>query len=301
MLKDNAPAKLNLSLRVLGRRPDGYHELQSLVSFAEVSDTVSLHPQVETGVAVDGPFADAIQGDNLLSRVIAEVLAMAPGLQVGHVRLDKHLPVAAGLGGGSADAAALLRLLRRQVDGTAAAARIDWFGIAARLGADVPVCLPSRPALMWGIGERIVELLPVDPPPQPLPAVLVNPGVPLATRDVFRALAAPDLDGPPQPPSVPRLVTIADVVAHMQSTGNDLERPALQLLPMIGEVKRVLSRQPGCLHVSLSGSGPTCLALFATAEAARAAHAAIRDAHANWWVVATRIAFPCGPALSSRG
>lgn len=302
MLTENARAKINLTLRVLGRREDGYHVLESLVSFADVADEVSLRVGVPAAVTADGDFASAIDGENLLARTLAELRGEAARLALGAVHLTKRLPVAAGLGGGSADAAALLRLVQRANLDTADAAAIDWRTIAARLGADVPVCLANAPALMWGIGERLLPLPPAPGAPPALPAVLVNPGMPLATRDVFRALAASKLDLPAATPSAPMLATAADLVAYMRATGNDLQGPALRLLPRIGEIQAALRAQAGCLHAALSGSGPTCYALFATAGDAEAARAAIARARPGWWVVATRIDFPAGgDGVSSPG
>ncbi len=175
---EQARAKVNLTLRVRGRRADGYHELDSLVAFADVGDTVSLTLGPERVVTVTGPFAAGIAGPNLLDRCLAFAgMATAP-LQLGAVRLEKQLPVAAGLGGGSADTAALLRAIRRANDRPDAAAVDDWLRLAAQLGADVPVCLENRASFISGIGETVV---PIANLPK-LPAVLVNPCVPVPSR-----------------------------------------------------------------------------------------------------------------------
>ena len=181
-VRELAPAKINLTLSVLGRRADGYHELESLVTFADVHDVVTLEPGAANSVVVAGPFAGYIGGENLLVRALTLLQDADPALRLGSVRLDKHLPVAAGIGGGSADAAALLRAIKHA--DPERAANVAWLDIAARLGADVPVCLGARPALMWGIGEKTEPL-------RRLPqahAVLVNPGLPLSTADVFKAI-----------------------------------------------------------------------------------------------------------------
>jgi len=183
-VRELAPAKINLTLSVLGRRADGYHELESLVTFADVHDIVTLEPGTGSGVMVAGPFAGYIGGENLLIRALTLLADADPALRLGSVRLDKHLPVAAGIGGGSADAAALLRAVKRA--NPERAASVAWLDIAARLGADVPVCLDAGPALMWGIGEKIAAVARL---PQ-AHAVLVNPGLPLSTTDVFSALDA---------------------------------------------------------------------------------------------------------------
>ncbi|MBX9589045.1 MAG: 4-(cytidine 5'-diphospho)-2-C-methyl-D-erythritol kinase, partial [Hyphomonadaceae bacterium] len=183
-VRELAPAKINLTLAVRGRRADGYHELESLVTFADIHDAVVLEPGAEGSVTVAGAFAQYIGGENLLIRALALLREAEPGLRLGSVRLEKNLPVAAGLGGGSADAAALLRAVRRA--NPKHAGGVPWLEIAARLGADVPVCLGARPALMWGIGEKIAPV----PRLPPLHAVIVNPRLPLPTADVFAALAA---------------------------------------------------------------------------------------------------------------
>ena len=185
-----ARAKVNLTLRVHGRRADGFHELDSVVAFADIGDAVTLVAGAPIGVAMRGPFASAIGGENLAQRALSLAAAAAPELQLGHVTIDKQIPVAAGLGGGSADAAAVLRLIQRA--NPAHAARHDWLALAAGLGSDVPVCFADRACRMSGRGE-IVEPIGVLPP---LPAVLINPQVPVPpnkTRAVFTQLAAPPL------------------------------------------------------------------------------------------------------------
>jgi 4-diphosphocytidyl-2-C-methyl-D-erythritol kinase len=287
-----ARAKVNLSLRVLGRRADGYHALESLVTFADVGDVVRLDPGGPTGqLSTSGLFATAIDGENLLSRVVASVAALAPALKLGSVHLEKNLPVAAGLGGGSADAAALMRLIRNLNRGHPDLAAIDWMALAAKLGADVPVCLAQAPTLMWGVGERLLPL-PLSPAMQAMPAVLVNPRQPLATRDVFQALAASPLADEPASPLTPRLATLDDVAAFMRTFGNDLERPAQAVLPVITDMKAALAAQSGCLHAALSGSGPTCFALYRSAGEAQAAGSALARAKPGWWIAPTTLAFP---------
>jgi 4-diphosphocytidyl-2-C-methyl-D-erythritol kinase len=277
-VRELAHAKINLTLSVLGRQPDGYHALESLVTFADIHDVVLLDPGANEAVTVTGPFAHAISGENLLTRALALLRQARATLRLGSVRLEKNLPVAAGLGGGSADAAALLRAVR-QADGKRTAG-IAWDDIAARLGADVPVCLAARPALMWGIGEHM----------QPVPrlpaasAVLVNPRLSLATADVFAALGA----GPVQPAQVgaaaPDLHTLSDLVGYMRARGNDLEPPAMQLLPAVRDIKAALAAQPGCRLAAMSGSGPTCFGIFADPGEAQRAAARIGSAHTGWWV-----------------
>jgi 4-diphosphocytidyl-2-C-methyl-D-erythritol kinase len=277
-VREPARAKVNLTLTVAGRRPDGYHELESLVTFADVGDVVTLEPGAAGGVAVAGPFAGYIGGENLLIRALALLRQTDPGLVLGSVRLDKNLPVAAGLGGGSADAAALLRGVRQLNPDRSSA--IAWTDIAARLGADVPVCLGDRPALMWGIGEKML-------PAACLPAasaVLVNPGVPLATAAVFAGLGAAPAGASQRKPAAPDLRGLAALVDFMREHGNDLERPATSLLPVIHDVKAALEAEPECRLAALSGSGPTCFGIFADPQQARRAAARIGSLHAGWWV-----------------
>src|SRR6185295_156455 len=169
-IRELARAKINLTLTVRGRRPDGYHELQSLVTFAEVADEIEFHPGPDLGITCRGPFAPEIVGTNLVEATLRRLQDLGQGLRLGAVTLTKNLPVAAGLGGGSADAAAVLRAVRSANPDPAD--RVAWRDIAARLGADVPVCLVGQPTLMWGIGDRL-EPLAQDLPE--LPAVLVNP------------------------------------------------------------------------------------------------------------------------------
>jgi 4-diphosphocytidyl-2-C-methyl-D-erythritol kinase len=290
LLVEPARAKINLTLKVLGRRADGYHALESVVSFASVGDTVSLEAGTETGVVTGGAFAKAIDGPNLLERALTLSHEAQPRLVLGQARLTKSLPVAAGLGGGSADAAALLRLIARA--NPELAAHVDWMALAARLGADVPVCLRNAPALMWGIGERLAALPAVAKRPPVIPAVLVNPRLPLSTAAVFRSLAASPAPDPLPPPRIPQLRSVQDVADLMRADGNDLEPVAERLLPAITNIKRALSARPGCLAVALSGSGPTCFALFAHTVAAEQAATHIAKSEPGWWVVGTEIEFP---------
>ncbi|UEM04600.1 4-(cytidine 5'-diphospho)-2-C-methyl-D-erythritol kinase [Skermanella rosea] len=278
---EHAPAKLNLYLHVLGRRPDGYHELDSLVAFADIRDTVTIRPADRLTLEIDGPFAPALAGeaagDNLVTRA-AVLLARALGRDEpgAAITLTKRLPVASGIGGGSADAAACLRALARLWAIGADDARLA--PIAARLGADVPVCLSGRPAYFGGIGDI------VDPAP-PLPScavVLVNPGTPLATPAVFKARSGPfslpaRFEG--EPPA-----DAAALVALLAARGNDLTAPARTLVPAIAEVLEALDRTPGCLLARLSGSGATCFALYADRDEAAAAAAGLESDHPGWWV-----------------
>ncbi len=199
--------------------------------------------------------------------------------------LTKNLPVAAGLGGGSADAAAVLRAVRAANPG--AADRIAWHDIAVRLGADVPVCLAGKPACMWGIGDKI-EPITVGLPS--LAAVLVNPRVPLSTAHVFAALNAAPAPPARRPELGGDIHTLDGLLGLMRRVGNDLEKPAIALLPVIADIKAALIAQPGCRLAALSGSGPTCFGIFSDDAAASHAAAALTAAHPQWWIVATRLA-----------
>lgn len=269
-LAEPAPAKVNLYLHVIGRRPDGYHELDSLAVFASAGDTLRAEPAAALTLDIEGPFAAALtaEPDNLVLRAARALAAAAHVPARARLVLSKALPVASGIGGGSADAAAALRVLGR-LWGVAANP-----ALAARLGADVPVCLVSRPARMGGIGDV------VTPAPR-LPEcgiALLNPGVAVATADVFRARG-----GPCSPPAeLPAAWADAQALAaDLARWRNDLEAPAIALCPPIGEALARLRAQPGCLLARMSGSGATCYALFATP--ALAAEAARQLESPGWW------------------
>ncbi len=282
-----APAKLNLYLRVVGRRADGFHELDSIVAFAAFGDVVTAMPAPDGALtlALDGPFADALAragpaDDNLVLRA-ARALARLTGTRRGaRLTLTKNLPVASGIGGGSADAAATVQGLGALWRVAPEPAAIDALALA--LGADVPVCLDGRPCRVRGIGERITPLAAL--PDAPL--VLVNPGVPLATRAVFAARTggfSAALDG------LPALADV-DVIAELvRAGGNDLTAPARRLLPAVGDVLSALAARPGCTAAAMSGSGATCFGLFTSAETAALAEGYLRAAQPGWWVAATRL------------
>ena len=290
-----APPKVNLTLTVLGRRPsDGYHELDSIVAFAhDIADTVTLTPRMPPVVTSSGPFAPSIAGENLLDVALRAVAAAAPSLALGAVHLNKQLPIAAGIGGGSADAAALLRAIRRANPGAAAA--VDWHGLAARLGADVPVCLAAQAQRMTGVGERLTALprLPV------LAVVLVNPLAPVPadkTARVFRTLAAPPVvESDPIPGrACPTLATRSDLtqtdlIAHMRATGNDLTAAATAVVPEVADVLAALRATADCELAQLSGGGPTCFGVYPNMVIAAAAAASLRRSHSRWWVAASRL------------
>ena len=271
-----APAKLNLCLHVTGRRPDGYHLLDSLVAFASVGDRVSADIGPELALRITGPeAADLAAGpDNLVLRA-----ARAMGVDATLV-LEKVLPLASGIGGGSADAAAALRALA-DLTGRPLPPIED----VLRLGADVPVCLAGRPARMSGIGEVLHPL----PPLPPMACVLVNPRLPIPTPPVFAALTR--RDNPPLPDLPSSALASAPALAAWLATRtrNDLAAPARQVAPILVEVQAALEATPACLLARMSGSGGTHFGLFATPAAAAAAAEALATTHPAWWVTAGRI------------
>jgi 4-diphosphocytidyl-2-C-methyl-D-erythritol kinase len=283
-LIEEAPAKVNLTLAIRGRRPDGYHELESLVAFAHCGDRLSLLPGDPLGVHVSGPFAPALgaTSDNLVLTGARALAHRVPALELGSFVLVKHLPVAAGIGGGSADAAAALRLLARANALDLADLRLA--DAAQATGADVPICLDPRPRIMRGIGERLSAPLPLPR----LAAVLVNPGVPVATRQVFAALAAPclsTLNGAVGECAIPS--GREELLAFLRAQGNDLEGPAIGIAPVIAQVLASLRGAPGCELARMSGSGGTCFGVFANEVVAMAAARAITKSAPSWWVCAT--------------
>jgi 4-diphosphocytidyl-2-C-methyl-D-erythritol kinase len=276
-----APAKVNLTLRVLGRRADGYHELESLVVFAAIGDALTFKPGRELALVVRGPTAAASGdvGDNLVLKAGRALASGSASLRLGRFMLAKRLPVAAGLGGGSADAAAALRLLARANRIALDDPRL--MAAARATGADVPVCIDPRPRMMSGIGEILSRPLRIAR----LPAVLVNPRVSVPTREVFAVLAAPPLAEKPRLPAVDAVEeSRAGLIAFVTRSGNDLEAPALKLHPAIGETLASLHALDGCRLARMSGSGATCFALFDSGRAAAAAARVLRARHPHWWI-----------------
>jgi len=282
-LVDNAPAKVNLTLRVLGRRPDGYHDLESLVVFADFGDRLSFVGGGELSLTMRGPnAAQAGEGaDNLVLKAAKALAAREPSVGLGAFHLDKTLPVAAGIGGGSADAAAALRLLAK-ANGLPAD-HPALFSAARATGADVPVCLDPRPRIMRGIGEVLSEPLSLPA----LPAVLVNPGVALTTKAVFARWTAPA--SPPAALDAEAIVQLKDCDALLRllaTQANDLEAPAITLAPVIADVLAALRALPGCSLARMSGSGATCFALFASAAGTQDAAKVLHAKYPQWWVQA---------------
>lgn len=279
---EQARAKINLTLQVTGRRPDGYHELSSLVVFAGVGDVLRVAPAEDFSLSVEGPFAAGLagEGDNLVLRAARCLADRAGGRQGAAMTLVKNLPVASGIGGGSADAAAALRGLSR-LWGLDLPPR-DLEALALTLGADVPVCLQGATVVMSGIGE-LLEPVPALPP---LWLLLVNPGVAVATAGVFAAL-----DGGFSQTAEPRLPPgdLPGLIQWLAARPNDLEGPARRLAPAVDDALAALDALSDCLLARMSGSGATCFGLFESEAAARAGAAEIEKRYGEWWVAPAKL------------
>jgi 4-diphosphocytidyl-2-C-methyl-D-erythritol kinase len=282
---ERAPAKVNLTLHVVRRRLDGFHDLESLVAFTGAGDTVTLSAASDTSLTVEGPTAAAAgaTADNLVLKAVEALAARVPGLRSGAFHLIKRLPAAAGIGGGSSDAAAALRLLASANELSVSDPRL--LEAAAAIGSDVPVCLNPRARMMSGRGDLLAGPLAMPA----LFAVLVNPGVPLETREVFAriGLGLGDELGYGAHPAVPQALSSDALFALLKRGRNDMEDAASVLAPVIGHVIAVLSAARGCKLARMSGSGATCFALFETCRAAARAASVVRRDHPEWWVKAT--------------
>lgn len=284
-----ACAKINLALHVTGRRADGYHSLESLVVFADFADVVTAAPADDgrMRLMMKGPFAEklaeststdanlVIKAANALMKVAGKKTPPATRLT-----LTKKLPMGAGLGGGSADAAATLRLLNRTWNLRLSDERLAEIGL--KLGADVPMCLVSKPLIAGGIGENIA-LVPGMPS---LAVVLAKPKTSVKTEEVFAKVTMPN--GAPLPAPPPRFRTLLDVVFWLRQTRNDLAAPALAITKFAGSAAKALMRDPECLLARMSGSGSAAYGIFGTMDAAERAAARLRDDKPAWWVVAAR-------------
>ncbi len=273
-----AKAKVNLSLNILGKRDDSYHELESLVVFADFGDDLTLDCSRPPGLSVEGEFAQKITDteNNLIIRVAKSFQNHYPESKTGHFHLNKNIPVAAGLGGGSSDAAAALRLLAKTNGMTLDQPALQ--DMAKNTGADVPVCLSGKARFMTGIGEKLGAEL--DLPE--LHAVLVNPGCPIATADIFNTLAAPAYAANCQPAQ--RFNTKADFINWLKIQKNDLEQPALFLKPEIAHVLSALRTDGNPLFARMSGSGATCFAVYENKQASFNAGQSLKKHHPEWWV-----------------
>lgn len=269
-----APAKINLTLHVTGRRDDGYHTLDSLVMFADIGDRVTVCRADNSALEMTGPMAENTPtgDDNLVLRAARMIGVDA------HITLEKTLPVAAGIGGGSSDAAATLRALS-ELSGKPIPGNI------LPLGADAPVCCvaPSGAARMQGAGEKVT---PVSGLPE-LHAVLVNPNIPVMTTEVFERLTK--RDNAPMPDTIPTGTDAATFIEWLKDQRNDLQDPAIACEPVIEQVFSTLEVTPGCMLTRMSGSGGTCFGLYADAETAASAAGRLQESHPGWWVAATRL------------
>lgn len=292
MIEVVAPAKINLFLHVGPRRADGLHDLQSLFVFADDGDRIRVAPAGELSLTIEGPFArDLAQGPasgNLVWRAAA-ALKGAAGVKAGAaITLEKRLPIASGMGGGSADAAATLRALgalwRIRMEGSALKA------LAFRLGADVPACLAGAPAFVGGAGEKISR----GPALPPLWVALVNPRAPMPTGPVFRAFdRANPRPGPPVPARRFALADYHSLSAYLSQTRNDLEPIVIASAGSVARARDFLAGEPGCVFSRMSGSGATVFGLFSSPGAARGA--ALRASGLGWWSMAARISRSAGP------
>jgi 4-diphosphocytidyl-2-C-methyl-D-erythritol kinase len=291
-----APAKVNLLLHVGPLGADGYHPISSLATFADIGDVIRFRLAPQMDFAIEGPFAEGLTADgaNLVTRARDLVLAQLPDEpKPFRLTLEKQLPIASGLGGGSSDAAATLMLLGEaygwawlaQDDGEA-----ELANMAARLGADTPMCLKARPVIAEGRGEALTP-----PPPFPdLDVVLVNPLRPSPTGAVYRAYDDADAPKSADPPEWPEVLEgVADVVAFLSGCRNDLEAPAISLQPAIAEVLGALRQRPETLFARMSGSGATCFAICADDREARDLAFSLSSFHPNWWVRAGRLTGYC--------
>jgi len=284
--REAAPAKINLFLHIVGRRPDGLHSIDSLVVFAELGDVVTVSPGDGLSLTRSGPMAGDLPpvADDLVFRA-ATLLAEAAGVAAGAViDVQKNLPVASGIGGGSADAAAAIRALTRLWRIDLAPGRLS--SLAQKLGADVAVCLASQPSRVGGAGE----LLSPPGPLAPLHAVLVNPRLAVSTAEVFEVfVAAPQTSDSGSGPIPTWSSEPGEFAQQLADCRNDLTGAALSLCPAIGDVLAQLGAQPECLLARLCGSGATCFGLFDTPSAAHAAAEALKRDNPDWWVAATAL------------
>ena len=286
MIRVAAPAKINLFLHIGERRPDGFHDLQSLIGFTEAGDQLDISPSAELSLAVVGPFARALPAsdDNLVLKAARALRQKSRRTGGAAMVLTKNLPVASGIGGGSADAAAALRGLDMLWGLNSPHEQL--LKLAAELGSDVPVCLLSKTCWVEGRGEILSQLRPLPR----MPAVLVNPGVAVSTPAVFGQLNVRSGTGRSRPAKA--LESLWDVISYLGDAENDLEAPACELAPVIQEVLNAFDHEPGCALAAMSGSGGTCFALFHDPDFARGAASRIAQDHPEWWVSLTRFAGP---------
>ncbi|WP_120497724.1 4-(cytidine 5'-diphospho)-2-C-methyl-D-erythritol kinase [Kiloniella sp. EL199] len=289
-----APAKINLSLQVTGRRDDGYHLLKSLVVFASIGDQVFLEPSSDFSLKITGPFKNYLSAtggdtannfntnnyeDNLVikaARKLQKFLGVDKGAAI---TLEKNLPVSSGIGGGSADAAAVIRGLVRLWD--IGPEKLDSLNnLALELGADVPVCLKGTCSWMEGVGEA----LKAGPQLPDICCVLINPGCPVSTPQIFRELNGQFSDAVPEPDKV---CNLPELLCYLNAAGNDLSKPAERLKPLISESIKALQQQPNCLFAGMSGSGATCFGVYEDSVSAQKAATELKLLNNSWWVKPT--------------
>jgi 4-diphosphocytidyl-2-C-methyl-D-erythritol kinase len=278
MIVEAARAKVNLALHVVGRRADGFHDLDSIVVFADIGDRLTLTPAEDWSLDVEGPFAGSLDAspENLALRAALALERLLPGrIGPARLKLEKNLPVASGIGGGSADAAAVIRGLLALAGIALQAVALD--PLAVQLGADVPVCLYGKACRMSGMGERLANLEDVPG----MPAVLVNPGVPISTAQVFGRLAL----APGQAAFAPIPPRQDDFLSWLAACRNDLEGPAEELVPAVRMALRELMEAKDCRLARMSGSGATCFGIFTGRQAADSAAQAFRAR--GWWAEPT--------------
>ena len=276
-MRELARAKINLSLEIIGRRGDGYHNLQTLAVFADIGDFVSIIPASETSLHISSAFANALSTkDNILLKTLDIFNNAAKQSRQYKICLEKNLPVAAGIGGGSADAAALLRLLNKQLD-----APLDseiMLAMAAQIGADVAMCLYSQPVIAEGVGDILTPLTRLPG----LNLVLVNPLLPLSTRDVFKAYTP--IASKPTPIPV-EAMNFAELISLLEKHPNHLEETAKALMPQVGEIITALRSTHKCLLARMSGSGATCFGIFESTEKANHAAQTLKAHFPGYWIV----------------
>ncbi|MEM8970560.1 MAG: 4-(cytidine 5'-diphospho)-2-C-methyl-D-erythritol kinase [Pseudomonadota bacterium] len=293
-IEERAYAKVNLNLVIQGRRTDGYHQLSSLVAFGvDVFDVLTLTPEPAFGLEVSGTFARGLVGQgNLIEKAWTLAKGQLPSLKAGRFHLEKNIPLASGVGGGSADAAAALRAIARHNELERGGE--GFLGIAPQIGADVPVCLSGdgrQAAFMQGIGDEIYRpKFQSYWPDSDVVAVLVNPGIEVSTAEVFKRLEAPPLVGHGIVSAPRPFARRSELISYLETTANDMQPAAISIAPIIGEVLGQLGSTPNCLLARMSGSGATCFGLYATTSDADQASRALQSAYPDWWVTATRLA-----------
>ncbi|MEN2494786.1 MAG: 4-diphosphocytidyl-2-C-methyl-D-erythritol kinase [Hyphomicrobiaceae bacterium hypho_1] len=291
---EKAYAKVNLFLRIIGHRPDNYHELISLVAFAsDVYDIVTLTPSADFSFRTSGSYSSEVIGKNIICKSVELAKSKIPDLKLGRIELEKKIPVSSGLGGGSADAAAVLRTIGHL--NNVADLKSAFFEICSQIGADVPVCLNSqlaKSAFMWGRGEHIWR--PTSSRNNILPegvyAILVNPGIPVSTKSVFSVLRHSNLQKVIISHDIPsHFKNFDELIKYLHNTSNDLEEPACSIAPIISDVLCVLRNLPKCALARMSGSGATCFALFDNLMQTKMVAKQLSYQHPEWWIKSTQL------------